>query len=93
MKDYFLRANTESELLESLESIGITEESVPFPYALHIIGTIYKPTGETDEEGMPIMQPIDGYHANLRTLKPLTQEQEDMLPIIDKPNQPHGVFA
>ncbi|MFP1683327.1 hypothetical protein ACLD0W_12515 [Alloalcanivorax sp. C16-1] len=28
-------------------------------------GPLSKPTGETDDDGMPIMQPVPGYHADL----------------------------
>lgn len=30
------------------------------------IGVIYKPTGETDAEGNPVMAPIPGWHVNVR---------------------------
>ena len=59
--------------------------------ALDVIGTIYKPTGETltDEEGFeyPEMAAIDGYHANL-----IADDAED-LPTIDEPATPYRVWA
>lgn len=61
---------------------------------LDVIGTIYRPTGETQEiDGMsvPVMAPLDGFHANLRG--ELTPTQEQALPLIDKPNHPHRVWA
>lgn len=30
------------------------------------IGAIYKPTGETDAEGNPVMAPENGWHVNVR---------------------------
>jgi hypothetical protein len=62
-------------------------------YDLDIIGTIYKPTGETTtEEGMimPEMAAIEGYHANIRGI---TAEQAALLPTIAKPNNPVRTWA
>jgi len=63
-------------------------------YDLDIIGTIYKPTGETttDADGtiMPVMSMIDGYHANIRGI---TAEQAARLPTIAKPNNPVRTWA
>jgi len=62
-------------------------------YDLDIIGTIYKPTGETTtEEGMimPEMAAIEGYHANIRGI---TAEQAARLPTIAKPNNPVRTWA
>ena len=32
------------------------------------IGIIYKPTGETDAEGNPVMVSLDGWHVNVRVV-------------------------
>ena len=32
------------------------------------IGIIYKPTGETDAEGNPVMAALDGWHVNVRVV-------------------------
>ena len=32
------------------------------------IGVIYKPTGETDAEGNPVMASLDGWHVNVRVV-------------------------
>lgn len=32
------------------------------------IGVIYKPTGETDAEGNPVMVALDGWHVNVRVV-------------------------
>lgn len=49
----------------------ICEQSVAPRYAnIDIIGTISKPTGEVDADGLPILAPIDGWHVNVRTIDP-----------------------
>jgi hypothetical protein len=62
---------------------------------LDIIGTIYKPTGQTTEDSngftVPVMEAIDGFHANL--LADLTTEQQSLLPLIDAPATPVRVWA
>ena len=32
------------------------------------IGVIYKPTGDTDAEGNPVMASLDGWHVNVRVV-------------------------
>jgi hypothetical protein len=58
-------------------------------YALDIIGPITRRIGGTDEE--PIMQTLDGFHANLRG--ELSDEQIAKLPLIDAPANPVRVWA
>jgi hypothetical protein len=61
---------------------------------LDIIGTIQKPTGQTTEvDGftVPVMEAIEGFHANL--LADLTIEQQSALPLIDVPATPVRVWA
>jgi hypothetical protein len=61
---------------------------------LDIIGTIQKPTGETAEVNgftVPVMENIEGFHANL--MANLTQEQKEMLPLIEAPATPVRVWA
>jgi len=54
-----------------------------------IIGTIYKPTGETDSEGVPVLAPIDGYHVNYPADVPeLAQYKCDPQPVT-----PYRVYA
>lgn len=59
--------------------------------ALDLIGTIYRPTGNTltDEEGSesPEMAPLDGFHANL------IADDAEGLPTIDEPAHPYRVWA
>lgn len=92
MTDYFLKAADESAMWEALESAGmVDEECQPVGIALDIIGTIYKPTGEVDAEGLPAMAPIPGFHANIRG--ELTAEQAAPLPLIQPPNNPARVWT
>jgi hypothetical protein len=62
---------------------------------LDIIGTMYRETGNmlTTEDGIeyPEMEPIDGYHANLR--EELTDEQVAALPTVDAPATPYRKWA
>lgn len=62
---------------------------------LDIIGTIYKYNGNTvvGEQGfeVQVLEPIEGFHANLRAA--LTEEHENMLPIIEAPSTPYRVWA
>ena len=85
----------DAEELESAED-DVWEPTGAFTHrftgiALDVIGTIYKPTGETltDEEGFeyPEMAAIDGYHANL------IADDAEGLPTIDEPATPYRVWA
>jgi hypothetical protein len=61
---------------------------------LDIIGTIQKPTGQTTEVNgrqVPVMEALEGFHANL--LADLTTEQQSLLPLIDAPATPVRVWA
>jgi hypothetical protein len=97
MTDHHLKAIDQAALQAALESAGIldAEGFVVDGYALDIIGTIYEPTGETAPDGdgnqIPVMVPVDGYHANLRGV--LTTEQMEKLPLIAAPNTPYRVWA
>ena len=74
--DYYLKASNECALYRTLEDAGVvrgTDDGYivtdPYAYVLDVIGTIYKPTGEViEQDGMeiPVMEPLPGYHANLR---------------------------
>lgn len=95
MQDYFLRCTSEKTLNAKLIEAGVlvgTKKDGYYPTVeLSIIGPIYEETGVVDADGLPITEPIEGYHANIRGN--LTQEQIDILPIIPRPNNPHRVFA
>jgi hypothetical protein len=59
---------------------------------LDMIGSIYTSTGNmlTDEDGLeyPEMVAIDGFHANLKSVKPI-----EGLPTVPKPNTPYRKWA
>jgi hypothetical protein len=48
------------------------------------IGIIYKPTGETDAEGNPVMAALDGWHVNVRVVDedPTPLEQYAVTPAV-----------
>jgi len=54
------------------------------------IGIIYKPTGETDAEGSPVMAALDGWHVNLRVIDEEATELEQYAII---PTNPVRVWA
>ena len=74
----YLKAPDRASLEAALENAGITEDGAPADprYLLDVIGIIHEPTGETasDADGAeyPVMEPIDGFHANLAIRWPLT---------------------
>lgn len=98
MKDYFLRAESREQIDQALINAGLLtvvdgEPTTSPEINIDYVGIIYRPSGALDEEGSPIMEPVEGYHVNLRVRGELTPEQLAILPIIPKPNKPHRVFA
>ena len=101
METYFLRTETQEELLQLCVDNGLVyldeetqEPKILVSSPLHtfdLIGTIYEPTGViiTDPEGdYPEMAPILGYHANLLTDDPKTFSTVQIFV-----EEPHRVFA
>lgn len=89
---YNLRAVSETALDDALRAAGLVNDGAPAEgVALDVIGTIYRPTGEADVEGAPVLVAIDGWHANL--IADLTPAQEALLPIIPAPTNPYRIFA
>lgn len=73
MNDYYLRAGDKATFESALTDAGmLTDHGVIAPDgdSIHIIGIIYRKTGNTltDSEGMecPEQEAIPGYHANYR---------------------------
>lgn len=98
MKDYFLRADNRETIDQALYSAGLLFYVGGEPVlnvAVDYVDTISRPTGRIllDTEGVeyPEQGPVEGYHANLRAA--LTAEQEALLPIIERPGNPHRIFA
>jgi hypothetical protein len=92
--DYWLKGEDEAHVHEAMAAAGIgllpAEESSFDP-----IGTIWVPGPDVDEEGNPVLVPLDGWHANLRMRMELTEEQQTMLAsvLISPPNNPVRVWA
>ena len=59
--DYYLKFADEAEA----QSVLYTDDT-PDYQNIDTIGTIYKPTGEVDAEGNPVMAPVPGWHVNIR---------------------------
>jgi len=104
MKQYCLKFTDEQQAKEELIDYVSTNkwlDELPLgswitgskDYALDVVGTIYKPTGETliDAEGneYPEMAPIDGFHVNL-AVEVLPAELAAYVVI---PETPSRVFA
>lgn len=88
---YDLRAVDGAALNAALAAAEIVRDNVRV--VVDRIGRIYEPTGEADEAGIPVVAPIAGWHANLYTAEPLTEEQRAALPIIPTPAEPKRVMA
>lgn len=100
MFDYRLRFDSEEQaksVLYRIEGVVFDEEGnitdngydVPNYDCIDIIGAIYKPTGETDEEGNPVMADVGGYHVNVRNYSPA----QGLDAYLVTPNNPVRVWA
>jgi hypothetical protein len=67
MTDYYLKFTDEAQADEVLTTTLIDTVSNTYPNT-STIGLIYQPTGALDNEGNPVMEPIDGWHVNVRTV-------------------------
>ena len=92
--DYYLRGDTEADVHAGMAAAGIplgpTHATSYDP-----IGTIWTDTGTVDAEGNPVMEPLPGWHANLRLRAPMTDHQEAGLAsvLIPPPHHPARVWA
>ena len=78
MTDFYLKFTDEAEATSVLytqeptawdEEGNVTATEPRQAYAnISTIGIIYKPTGETDAEGNPVMAALDGWHVNVRVV-------------------------
>lgn len=100
MNDYYLKTTDLQSLWNVLILYNLAERSPDTGeyfakgIALDIIGTIYKPTGNTitvDGLTFPEQEPVEGFHANIRG--DLTAEQIASLPLILAPATPYRVWA
>lgn len=90
MHDYWLRGDDEAAVLSAMAEAAIptlpsTESS------FDSIGTIWKDTGTVDAEGNPVMEPLPGWHANLRLRHELTLDEEAALAAVLIPPPAHPV--
>lgn len=111
MNDYYLKADTETALYNALEAAGVVRK-IPqeertsdhdwvvtdgHKYALDVIGTIYRPTGEViEQEGMEVQitAPLDGFHANLRVINMSDFDVNEIAEIlIETPDNPARGWA
>jgi len=75
MIDLYLKAGSKSAMTLALKTAGFIQDpdsgALYHPdAALEVIGTIYKPTGETtvvDGQEVPVTAPVSCYHVNVRT--------------------------
>ncbi len=86
MNDFFLKFDSEEQAKNVLYS-----EDKPLFKNIDVIGTIYVPSQNIDEEGNPIMEAVQGYHVNIRSLE---DEDTTMLePFSLVPNHPVRVWG
>lgn len=97
MIDYYLRTNSEAQMVEAFASIGVEVEGVD--------GEVNEINGQRIDIGWigpvtwidPVtkqMQTDSRFHANLRVIGELTPAQIATLPILDPPpSQPMRVWA
>jgi hypothetical protein len=99
MIDYYLRFESQEQADSVLytkvptawsESVSMDEPPVATEWMdkpnydnIDVIGAIYKPTGELDAEGNPVMADIGGFHVNIRNYAEAPElEQYAVVPTI-----------
>ncbi len=95
MSDYYLRTETEAQMMRSFADIGVEVKRVD--------GECHELDGQRIDIGWigPVTRIVDGdpvtdarFHANLRVAGELTPEQIEALPILDPPpSSPMRVWA
>lgn len=79
MTDFYLKFASEEEARSVLYTVTpavlneegevVTEETVKPNFAnIDILGVLYEPSGSLDEDGYPILQPMQGWHVNVRVI-------------------------
>jgi hypothetical protein len=105
MSDYYLKFTSEQDMWSQLLVLGLAQTmsnqdgadfNIPVGINLDIIGQMYKENFDiriADSFGIefPSMDPVDGFHANIRG--ELTEEQQAALPLIPAPATPYRVWA
>ena len=99
MSDYYLRSNTETQMVEAFAAIGVDIQRIDGEchsldgqrIDIGWIGPISRPD-PNNPEGAPIVD--TRFHANLRVAGELTEEQAAELPILDPaPSVPMRIWA
>jgi hypothetical protein len=103
MKDYYLKFESEAQAQSILYTReGVVEADpennieanegydVPKFRNIDTIGIMYEPTGELDDDEMPVMAPIPGWHVNIRVVG---EDTTDLEPFVVVPTHPRRVFA
>ena len=88
--DYWLRGDSETAVLAAMAEAGISTGPTMVS-SFDPIGTIWKDTGTVDAEGNPVMEPLPGWHANLRMRHELTLDEEAALAPVLIPPPAHPV--
>lgn len=99
--DFYLKFTDEAEANSVLyilhpevadeEGTVTTEAYTTANYAnISTIGIIYKPTGETDAEGSPVMAALDGWHVNVRVVD---EDSAPLEPYAVTPTMPVRVWG
>jgi hypothetical protein len=99
--DYLLRSTTESDLDDALEAAGLLVEKdtgggelVLMPVAGCYVDRIGAIPAKLDPEGEVIRPSDTRFHANIRVMFELTEEQVSWLPTFTpEPSIPYRVFA
>ena len=94
MQTFFLKFDDEAQAIEVLANYRNEADwiTASHDYALDVIGTIHRPTGEMllGEDGeYPGMAAIDGFHANLA----ITELPEPLIQFAVTPANPVRIFA
>lgn len=75
---------------EAAATAVLYTEDCPNFANIDTIGTIYKPTGEVDAEGSPMMILLDGWHINVRVVN---EDATSLEAYIVTPTAPVRVWA
>lgn len=90
--DYFLRTDSAFAMSEAMAAAGLEMvDGLQGNVNVSVVGLISQEIGLLDADGNPIVQPIPGFHVNLRG--ELSEEQHAKLPAIPRPANPVRVWA
>lgn len=102
MIDLFLRAETETALIEACPFLrGVDDNGNPIwvtgtlDYALSIIGPVVGTPGDYDDDGVEVTPPVmdDRFHANLRCLPSIANQVPSEVVVDPDPADPVREWA